>query len=143
MSQSQPRKKSERLPYDVVYDIFTRLAVKSLMRFRDHWLLLFSVTILIELSGKCHIWVMREYGVVESWTKKSVPNGFGLQDFYGCTDNGELLIENATGLVSLDPESLNENKLAIEDAQWMAYTPNSMESLVLLDGLNVSSEYED
>uniref|UniRef100_A0A2N9GCC8 F-box associated beta-propeller type 1 domain-containing protein n=1 Tax=Fagus sylvatica TaxID=28930 RepID=A0A2N9GCC8_FAGSY len=73
-----------------------------------------------ELSGICHIW-----------------------DFYGCTDNGELLIENATGLVSLDHESLNANKLAIEDAQWMAYTPNSMESLVLLDGLNVSSEYED
>uniref|UniRef100_A0A2N9FSV0 Uncharacterized protein n=1 Tax=Fagus sylvatica TaxID=28930 RepID=A0A2N9FSV0_FAGSY len=95
-----------------------------------------------ELSGICHIWVMREYGVVESWTKKSVPMDL-VDNFYGCTDNGELLIENATGLVSLDPESLNANKLAIEDAQWMAYTPNSMESLVLLDGLNVSSEYED
>jgi F-box interacting protein len=98
-----------------------------------------------ELSCVCHIWVMREYGVVESWTKKSVPmDGTDLvYNFYVCTDNGELLIENDTGLVSFDPETLNENKLAIEDAQWMNYTPNSMESLVLLDGLNVSSEYED
>jgi hypothetical protein len=46
-------------------------------------------------------------------------------------------------LVSFDPESLNKNILAIEDAQWVGYTPNSMESLVLLDGLNVSSKYED
>ena len=95
-----------------------------------------------ELYGTCHIWVMREYGVVESWTKKSVPMDW-VYNFYVCTDNGELLIENDTGLVSFDPETLNENKLAIEDAQWMDYTPNSMESLVLLDGLNVSSEYED
>jgi hypothetical protein len=58
---------------------------------------------------------MREYGVVESWTKKCVPVDWVQWNFYGCTDNGELLIENATGLVSFDPESLNENILAIED----------------------------
>uniref|UniRef100_A0A2N9GC12 F-box associated domain-containing protein n=1 Tax=Fagus sylvatica TaxID=28930 RepID=A0A2N9GC12_FAGSY len=66
-----------------------------------------------------------------------------LLNFCSCTDNGELLIEKVTELVSLDLESLNENKLAIQDVQWMDYTPNSIESLVLLDGINVSSEYED
>ena len=86
--------------------------------------------------------MMKEYGVVESWTKICVPvNYFG--NFCGCTDNGELLYINDTKLVSLDPDSLNENIIAIEDVIWEGYTANSMESLVLLDGLNVSSEYED
>ena len=80
--------------------------------------------------------------MVESWTKICVPVDL-VHNLYGCTDNGELLIENATKLVSFDPESLNKNILAIEYAQWVGYTPNSMESLVLLDGLNVSSKYED
>ncbi|KAK9987676.1 hypothetical protein SO802_027915 [Lithocarpus litseifolius] len=84
----------------------------------------------------CHIWFMKEYGVAESWTKKCrvqtdwLCNG----DFFGCTNNGELLIKNATGLVSIDPESQNQNILAIEDANWVAFSANSMESLVLLDG---------
>uniref|UniRef100_A0A2N9HL07 F-box domain-containing protein n=1 Tax=Fagus sylvatica TaxID=28930 RepID=A0A2N9HL07_FAGSY len=91
---------------------------------------------------KCNIWVMKEYGVLESWTKICLPvNYFG--NFCGCTDNGELLYINDTKLVSLDPDSLNENIIAIEEVIWEGYTANSMESLVLLDGLNVSSEYED
>ena len=94
------------------------------------------------VTGICHIWVMREYGVVESWSKLCVQMDL-VQNFCSCTDNGELLIEKVTELVSLDLESLNENKLAIQDVQWMDYTPNSIESLVLLDGINVSSEYED
>ena len=53
-------------------------------------------------------------------------------------DNGELLIEKADKLVSFDPESLNENILAIEDPKWVGYTANSMESLALLDGVNVN-----
>ena len=55
-------------------------------------------------------------------------------NFFGCTNNGELLIKNATGLVSIDPESQNQNILTIEDANWVAFSANSMESLVLLDG---------
>ena len=56
--------------------------------------------------------------------------------FYGNgrTDNGELLIKTATGLVSIDPESQNQNILAFEDADWVGCTANSMESLILLDG---------
>ena len=54
--------------------------------------------------------------------------------FFGCTDDGELLIKNDTGPVSIDPESQNQNILAIEDADWMGFTANSMESLILLDG---------
>uniref|UniRef100_A0A2N9H7Y0 F-box associated beta-propeller type 1 domain-containing protein n=1 Tax=Fagus sylvatica TaxID=28930 RepID=A0A2N9H7Y0_FAGSY len=92
-----------------------------------------------KINGICNIWVMKEYAVVESWTKIHVSVD-PVNNFYGCNDNNELLIENDTGLVSFDPDSLNQNVLAIEDANWMHYTTNSMESLVLLDGVNVSSE---
>ena len=84
----------------------------------------------------CHIWVMEEYGVAESWIKKYMVPMILNSHFYGNgrTDNGELLIKTATGLVSIDPESQNQNILAIEDADWVGCTANSMESLILLDG---------
>ncbi|KAK7829751.1 hypothetical protein CFP56_028906 [Quercus suber] len=77
---------------------------------------------------------MKEYGVAESWTKKCIPMD-SFSYFYGCTNNGELLFQNANGLVStFDPESLNKNIFAIEAASWVRGTANSMESLILLDG---------
>uniref|UniRef100_A0A7N2N0R6 F-box domain-containing protein n=1 Tax=Quercus lobata TaxID=97700 RepID=A0A7N2N0R6_QUELO len=84
----------------------------------------------------CHIWVMEEYGVAESWTRKYMVPMIWVRvgNFYGCTDNGELLIENATGLVSIDPESREQNILAIEDVDWVGFMANSMESLILHDG---------
>ena len=55
-------------------------------------------------------------------------------DFYCCTDNGELLFKSANGMVSINPsESLNWSLLAIEDANWVGFSANSMESLVLHD----------
>jgi F-box interacting protein len=81
----------------------------------------------------CHIWVMREYGVVESWTKQSVLVD-GFERFFCCTDSGELLIHTfQRGFVSYDPESLNWNKLLILRPPWLSYTADLMESLVLLD----------
>uniref|UniRef100_A0A7N2RB33 F-box domain-containing protein n=1 Tax=Quercus lobata TaxID=97700 RepID=A0A7N2RB33_QUELO len=58
--------------------------------------------------------------------------------FYGCTDKGELLIKNATGLISFDPENQKQNILAIEDADWVGFTANSMESLILLNGASIA-----
>ena len=87
-----------------------------------------------------HIWVMREYGVFESWTKICV----SVDKSYG-----ELVIENNIGLISFHPETLSENNLGIslsenakEYSRWV-YTANYTESLVLLDRLDVSSKYED
>ncbi|KAL4607522.1 hypothetical protein ACB092_09G180800, partial [Castanea dentata] len=49
--------------------------------------------IVIEKKSKiCHIWMMKEYGVAESWIKKSVPMKEDLW-FLGFTFNGELLIQ--------------------------------------------------
>ncbi|KAL4607529.1 hypothetical protein ACB092_09G181500 [Castanea dentata] len=82
---------------------------------------------------KCDIWVMGQYGVVESWTKKTV----GLKrikNFFGCTESGQLLTKMPTGrMVLYDPESLYENNIGIPSPNWMAYTTDLMESLVLLD----------
>uniref|UniRef100_A0A2N9G6V3 F-box associated beta-propeller type 3 domain-containing protein n=1 Tax=Fagus sylvatica TaxID=28930 RepID=A0A2N9G6V3_FAGSY len=80
-----------------------------------------------------YIWMMREYGVVESWTKISLPKDlFG--QFIGCTDNGELLIHTSgEGLISYDPESLNASYLEIQLSLWLRYTADLKESLVLLD----------
>ena len=81
----------------------------------------------------CDIWVMREYGVVESWTKESVLVD-GFEKFFCCTDSGELLIHTfQRGFVSYDPENLNWNKLLILRPPWLSYTADLMESLVLLD----------
>ncbi|KAL4612532.1 hypothetical protein ACB092_08G207000 [Castanea dentata] len=84
----------------------------------------------------CHLWVMEEYGVAECWTRKYMVEMDWFRDghFFGFADNGELLIKNAFGLVSIDLESQNQNILAIEGADWVGSTTNSMESLILLDG---------
>uniref|UniRef100_A0A2N9IZI4 F-box associated beta-propeller type 1 domain-containing protein n=1 Tax=Fagus sylvatica TaxID=28930 RepID=A0A2N9IZI4_FAGSY len=100
---------------------------------RDHWLCLFGGIDPVTSRFIGHIWMMREYGVVESWTKISLPKDFFGQ-FIGCTDSGELLILTSNkGLVSYDPESLNENYLGIQNSFWFRYTADLKESLVLLD----------
>jgi F-box interacting protein len=84
-------------------------------------------------SGICYLWVMREYGVVESWTKISLPLD-SVKNFFGWTDSGELLVDiKDRGLVSYDPVSLNENNLGIQSLRWVSYTADLMENLVLLN----------
>ena len=88
-----------------------------------------------EESDKCCIWVMREYGVVESWTRSTIPVNFGR--VFGSTTSDELLIETRDRwLVSLDPDSLNVNSLGIRSPRCLRYTTDFMESLVLVDGEN-------
>ena len=79
---------------------------------------------------------MEEYGVAESWTRKYMVQMDWFWDghFFGFAVNGELLIKNAFGLVSIDLESQNQSIFAIEGADWVGSTTNSMESLILLDG---------
>ena len=51
------------------------------------------------------------------------------------TDNGELLFGNATELILIDPENLNQNILVSKrNIRWVGYASNFMDSLVLLDG---------
>ena len=81
----------------------------------------------------CLIWVMREYGIVESWTKTNVLFDW-VMTFFDCTNSGEFLIETFDSrLVSIDSESLQVNNLRIQTTTWLAYTADLMENLVLLD----------
>jgi hypothetical protein len=113
-------------------------------------LALFAYGDVLDEGGYDHqvsfIWVMREYGVVESWTKISGPESY-VERFCGCTNNGGLLIETLDDfLVAFDPETLNKNDFGIPNSEWerpistsrsMDYTTDFMESLVLLNGTSV------
>ncbi|KAL7218675.1 hypothetical protein ACSBR2_011858 [Camellia fascicularis] len=53
-------------------------------------------------SKNCDIWVMKEYGVVESWTKLFTID-FGISKAIGFRKNGEFLAEDREGkLVTYD-----------------------------------------
>nr|XP_023922047.1 F-box protein At3g07870-like [Quercus suber] len=96
---------------------------------------LLALIVLEEKSNICHIWMMKEYGVAESWIKKSVPMKEVVR-FLGFTVNGELLIQkfNPFRTLSFHPESLNEKILEIPGYKCM-YTDFLVESLLLLDGI--------
>ena len=69
-----------------------------------------------EKRNICFIWMMREYGVVESWTRRTIPVGFvKFESVFRCTSNGELLIEtDDSWVVSFDPDSLKVNNLGLK-----------------------------
>ncbi|KAL4626563.1 hypothetical protein ACB092_05G105600 [Castanea dentata] len=90
-------------------------------------------------SGTCFIWVMKEFGVFESWTRICVPMAMdGRESLLGCTVDGELLIKRSSPLrdriVSLDPHSSKTETLTVLSSADVIYTANFVESLVLLDG---------
>ena len=87
-----------------------------------------------EKRNICFIWMMREYGVVESWTRRTIPVGFvKFESVFRCTSNGELLIEtDDSWVVSFDPDSLKVNNLGLKSHRCLGYTSDFMESLVLL-----------
>ncbi|KAK7824319.1 f-box protein [Quercus suber] len=96
---------------------------------------LLALIVLEEKSNICHIWMMKEYGVAESWIKKSVPMKEVVR-FLGFTVNGELLIQkfNPFRTLSFHPESLNEKILEIPeveidvnvDVEWAGGHPSSI-----------------
>ena len=88
-----------------------------------------------------YLWVMREYGVVDSWTKITVEFE-EVERFFRCVDDGELLFWNDSEVISYDPESPNANGLGITVGRdsWLRYITDPMESLVLLGQVKMSSE---
>ncbi|KAL4607526.1 hypothetical protein ACB092_09G181200 [Castanea dentata] len=112
------------------------LISEQLVVFKGCLALIVFVNTQDEYIEECHIWVMKEYGIVESWkvTKQIVPLG-DVTSFFDCTKSGELLITAEiypVQIYSFDPESLNVNYLS-RDYEPKAYTANLMESLVLLN----------
>ena len=93
------------------------------------------------LIDRYHLWVMSEYGVVESWTKIIVQVA-GVDNFFGCTDCGGLLFDIGAEVISYDPEILNKNKLGIFIGidTWLGCATVLLESLVLLHQVKMSSK---
>ncbi|KAK7845746.1 putative f-box protein [Quercus suber] len=90
--------------------------------------------IAFDQDGVCHIWVMGQNGLADSWTPTiSVPLP-GVRNFLGCTSSGELVIMKSDNQVfSFDPVSQNENGYGILNFTEVVYTANLLESLLLLN----------
>ncbi|CAL5336273.1 unnamed protein product [Camellia sinensis] len=83
-------------------------------------------------SKNCDIWVMKEYGVVESWTKLFTID-FGISKAVGFRKNGEFLAEDKEGkLVTYDFKIRQIVYLGIHGLKQSFHLENYMESLVLL-----------
>ena len=99
-------------------------------------------------DAHCLIWVMRDYGVDESWNKLFHIRFENTDIFFcGCTEHGELLLEKKvkeefqddTAIVSLDPKTLHEKDLGI--VRYVTHIVTTFkESLVFLDGATGLSE---
>ena len=91
------------------------------------------------------IWVMRDYGVVESWNKLFVVPFERVACWICLTDYGSLMVgykndpleRQGLTYALIDTETLEEKKDL--DIQHPSYVATFMESLVLLDGSNVES----
>lgn len=106
-----------------------------------------SVTVLRDFLGalknhkeigrkSCCVWVMKEYGVAESWTKLytiSIPER--LTRTIGFRKDGEVLLQlRNKELVSYDPVTGNVKDLGIFGSIRSFYVGTYVESLVLLKG---------
>uniref|UniRef100_A0A7N2MJG0 Uncharacterized protein n=1 Tax=Quercus lobata TaxID=97700 RepID=A0A7N2MJG0_QUELO len=102
-------------------------------------------------SMLCSIWVMTEYGVLDSWDKLCVLPIENLADFIGFTKYGLILIQKRSRLVStnielerkhkfvlIDPEALHEKEIS-NKVDYCLDVAAYMENLALLDGANVVS----
>ena len=100
-------------------------------------------------AKKYDVWVMKEYGVVESWTKLySIDFGVRLGRVIGFKKNGEVLIltSNDKDLLLYEPNSQNITwDLQKNDISSYFYLDNYIESLVLfdvVDGVYEQEEYD-
>ena len=89
----------------------------------------------------CSIWVMKEYGVVDSWTKLFAVNlNGGLLRVLGLQKNGNILVEaklpHYLGIASYVPKSEQIKNLGIGGRPYYFCVDNYMENLVLLDKPN-------
>lgn len=89
-----------------------------------------------EIDNKsCNIWVMQEYGVVESWTKMySIDLVHGMVKVVGFRKNGDILVsmENKE-LAAYDPKTRDNKELGIKGSVRSFYADSFSETLALLE----------
>uniref|UniRef100_A0A5B6YXE8 F-box domain-containing protein n=1 Tax=Davidia involucrata TaxID=16924 RepID=A0A5B6YXE8_DAVIN len=87
-------------------------------------------------SDYCWVWVMKEYGVVESWTKLlTIDMREGIRQVVGFRKNSEVLLSaRVKGMISYDPKIQQIKYLGIHGSNRSFYADPYVESLVLLKG---------
>jgi hypothetical protein len=99
-----------------------------------------------EKRFSCSIWVMKEYGVVDSWVKQfTIDIAGGIEkNVVGFRKNGHIILEIRKEvyyweLFSYDPESQQATKLEIQKNMHTFCVDTYRENLVLLNQANVVS----
>lgn len=87
------------------------------------------------MRNVCSIWVMKEYGVVDSWTRMyRVKLKEGLQGVVGLRNNDLLMCKDGSELVSYDPKSNVIKELGLSSTSRAFSLNNYQRTLVLLKG---------
>ena len=89
----------------------------------------------------CSIWVVKEYGVVDSWTKQfTIDLNMQYWKVLGFWKNDHVLVQKMQSddlmLSSYDPESQQVKNLGFCKSTCYSYADNYVENLVLLDKPN-------
>ncbi|MBA0602997.1 F-box/kelch-repeat protein At3g23880 [Gossypium raimondii] len=134
------------LGFDMRDDVFKEIMLPERLRNLPHQSEIYvipydelssiAVIELGSLHAECDIWVMKKYGVVETWTKMYSLGKLGTEPMprvLGFRKNGDLILRtyNNLRLVSRDPESHEIDYFGIQGRR--TYVCNYTESLVLLD----------
>ncbi|KAI8558419.1 hypothetical protein RHMOL_Rhmol04G0091600 [Rhododendron molle] len=101
---------------------------------------LFGESLALFFSGQscndsCCIWVMKEYGVAESWTMLFTFNILGMpRKIFGLRKNGEVLLASKNSLASYAPatETLRDTGIRISSRALVSFD-SFMETLVLVE----------
>nr|POF13394.1 f-box protein cpr30 [Quercus suber] len=143
------------LSFDFSEEVFHRIALPEakvraknefhIYGFRGSLSLVFNE--LVDNKRRYSIWVMKEYGIVKSWTELFTVDLSGyIRRVFGFMENGHVLFgkqwrenyeSDDTELSSYDPESQQVKKLGIPGWTVHFCTDNYVENLVLLDKPNV------
>ncbi|KAL2496935.1 F-box/kelch-repeat protein [Forsythia ovata] len=93
-------------------------------------------------SESCCVWVMKEYGVMKSWTKLyDIDLVGGMEKVIRFRNNGGVLLASQEHeLVTYNPETRVNKAIGIHGSPRSFYIDNYMESLVLLVGQNVVAD---
>jgi hypothetical protein len=98
------------------------------------------------IGFSCNIWLMKEYGVVESWTKQFIIdlNGQHIGAIFSFTINGKILWKGQEKLVLYDPKTNKFTNLGTEAPEGFIFAKNTfVESLVLLDKVNAIQSMQE
>ncbi|XP_050248382.1 F-box/kelch-repeat protein At3g06240-like [Quercus robur] len=130
--------------FDIGHEVFDEMPVPKSLEGMEHLNMevaaVDGLLVLVPCNGNVgeesySIWVMREYGVVESWTKiLDIDVGVGLRRVVGFTKNGEVLVIKDGNLLSYEPSSQEIFNPHIRSRTESFYLNTYVESLVLLNG---------